>query len=105
MEKWGRRQGCPALGNAPRCMAACPCEMERVVEVYIAAELSDAAVMDGRCKAVQHDRFSVLRMKAWTAQTRILSISVLNGMRQSFTNLPGLPKRWLSQRHSKAYSV
>ncbi len=69
-------------------MAACPCEMGKVVMAYIATVISDAADRDGRCKAVQHDRSSVLRIKAWTAQTRILSHSVLHGMRQGLTN-PG----------------
>ena len=55
---------------------------------YIAAEISDAADRDGRCKAVQHDHSSVLRIKAWTAQTRILLDSVLNRIRQGLTN-PG----------------
>ena len=71
-------------------MAACPCEMGKVVMAYIAAELSDAADRDGRCKAVQHDHFSVLRIKAWTAQTRILD-SVLNGMRQGLTGKSSRP--------------
>ena len=73
-------------------MVACPCKMGKVVMAFFAAKLSDAADWAGRCKAVQLDRFSVPRIMAWIAQTRILSYSVLNGMRQGFTN-PGKPSR------------
>ena len=76
---------------------------------YIAAELSDAADRDGRCKAVQHDHSSVLRIKAWTAQTRILMDSVLNGTCQGLTHVgkpsPPAPKDGSLRGIPKAYSV